>query len=249
MVEPSAARAQRNGGFALVELTVATAIVGLLAAIVVLSVRGAQDTGSTAACKADVKTVTVAAEAYNAKNGHYAASMAELVSAGLLHSIPSSATYTVSYSVSDGSATGMQKVAVSSAYCPLDAGSKYCIELGAAHDKYAAFDLAGVDGQALPSVLNSFSRLQGLSTDDDTRTSWTTYSSSYRQVASILERAGLTWNDLKTLDAGQTPKGIDRVTADAVRSDMQIPLNTKEFHTAHDTIAAQAAAVCGLVIG
>jgi prepilin-type N-terminal cleavage/methylation domain-containing protein len=58
----SRVRPRSGDGFALVELLVVLVILAILAAIVVLAVNGVQDEGSTAACRADVKTVTVAAE-------------------------------------------------------------------------------------------------------------------------------------------------------------------------------------------
>ncbi len=264
-------------GFALIELLVVVVILAILAAIVVFSVNGVKDKGSTVACQADVKTVTVAAEAYNAKVGHYAASMDELVTAGLLHSVPSSRTYTVTYTVNRNVATGNSSVDVSSSYCAQgsstgtasssappsssasptttigkgsDPGSKYCVELGTAQGKYGTLDLAGFDGQGLPAVRNSLARLQSLSADDQLASSWKTVSGSYDSVNSILEGAGLKWSvDLRTLDSGQTPKGIDSKTADSIRTDIQRPLTTKEFATATQFIAVHAGAVCGISLG
>jgi prepilin-type N-terminal cleavage/methylation domain-containing protein len=182
----SRVRRPAGDGFALVELLVVLVILAILAAIVVFAVNGVQDKGSTAACRADVKTVTVAAEAYNAKVGHYAASMDELVTAGLLHSVPSSRAYTVTYTVTTDAATGNSTVDVSSSDCAegsstgtpsssvppstsstptttvvkgTDPGSMYCVELGTAQGKYGTLDLNGFEDQALPAVRNSLGRL------------------------------------------------------------------------------------------
>jgi general secretion pathway protein G len=265
-----------DDGFALIELLLVVVILAILAAIVVFSVSGVQDKGSTAACQADVKTVTEAAEAYNAKVGHYAESMDDLVTAGLLHSVPSSTTYTVTYTVNSDVATGNSSVDVSSSYCAQgsstgtssssappstsgtptttigkgsDPGSKYCVELGTAQGKYGTLDLAGFDDQGLPAVRNSLARLQSLSTDDQLASSWRTVSSSYTSVNSTLERAGLQWSDLKTLESGETPKGVDAKTADSIRADIQVSLTTKEFQAANAFIAADAEAVCGVSLG
>ncbi|MFJ9314355.1 type II secretion system protein [Pimelobacter simplex] len=54
-------------GFTLIELLIVIVILGVLAAIVVFSVRGITDRGKTSACKADVATVQTAVEAYYAK--------------------------------------------------------------------------------------------------------------------------------------------------------------------------------------
>jgi prepilin-type N-terminal cleavage/methylation domain-containing protein len=263
-------------GFALVELLVVLVILAILAAIVVSAVNGVQDKGNTAACRADVKTVTVAAEAYNARVGHYAATMEEMVTAGLLHSVPSSRTYTVTYTVSSDPATGNSSVDVSSSYCAQgsstgtpsssapastsgtptttivkgsDRGSAYCVELGTAQGKYGTLDIAGFADQGLPAIRNSLGRLQSLSPDDQLASSWKTVSDSYSSVNAVLQRAGLQWSDLKTLESGQTPKGVDPKTADALRSDIHVPLTTMEFLAANDVITADAEAVCGLTLG
>jgi prepilin-type N-terminal cleavage/methylation domain-containing protein len=106
---------REEGGFTLIELLIVIVILGILAAIVVFAVNGIQNRGTEAACKADVETVTVAAEAFDAQNGRYADSMDELVKAGLLHSVPSSNDYTIDYQANNDNGTG--SVDVSSSYC------------------------------------------------------------------------------------------------------------------------------------
>jgi len=77
-----------DGGFTLIELLMVIVIIGILAGIVVFSVRGINDTGATAACKAEVKTVQVAAEAYYAQNQADAGGFQVLVDAKLLKNLP-----------------------------------------------------------------------------------------------------------------------------------------------------------------
>jgi general secretion pathway protein G len=85
---------RNDSGFTLIELLIVIVILGVLAGIVVFAVNGITDRGTIAACKADVETVTIASEAYYAKNGAYAATLAALVTAGFLHSAPADVTYT-----------------------------------------------------------------------------------------------------------------------------------------------------------
>src|SRR4051794_34091292 len=78
--------AGRDIGFTLIELLIVIVILGILAAIVVFAVGGITDRGDTSACKADAKTVEVAAEAYRAQKGSYAGTIGELVSSSFLRS-------------------------------------------------------------------------------------------------------------------------------------------------------------------
>ena len=94
-------------GFTLIELLIVIVILGILAAIVVFSVQGLKDKGDKAACQSEVSTVDTAEEAYYAGNGttipggSYTTSMATLVSAGLLHSVPK---YVASYDATNNKA-------------------------------------------------------------------------------------------------------------------------------------------------
>jgi len=84
------ARRRNDNGFTLIELLIVIVILGILAAIVAFSVRGITDRGDTAACKAEIKTLEVAVEAFYAKDttppATYPGSNADLVTAGLLRS-------------------------------------------------------------------------------------------------------------------------------------------------------------------
>ncbi|BBH16125.1 pilus assembly protein PilA [Nocardioides baekrokdamisoli] len=102
----SALRRTADAGFTLIELLIVIVILGILAAIVVLSVSGITKTGHAAACKSDVETVTTASEAYYAQNQGYAADIPALVTAGFLHSAPVTTNgYTVNYNSTTGAVT------------------------------------------------------------------------------------------------------------------------------------------------
>ncbi|MGW6576362.1 type IV pilin protein [Streptomyces sp. NPDC054945] len=59
-----------EAGFTLIELLVSIVILGILASIVVFSVRGINDKGQDAACKTDKSTIQTAEEAYFATDSH-----------------------------------------------------------------------------------------------------------------------------------------------------------------------------------
>jgi general secretion pathway protein G len=108
---------QNDKGFTLVELLIVIVILGVLAGIVVFAVNGITDRGEVAACKADVKTVQVASEAYYAKNGSYAATVGALAPAFLHAPTPNEdpaavgAKYYITYTAATGAVTGNRTTA------------------------------------------------------------------------------------------------------------------------------------------
>ena len=71
-------------GFTLIELLIVIVILGILATVVVFSVRGITDQGQENACAADAKTLEVALEAYYAKYGNAVPSQTQLATAELI---------------------------------------------------------------------------------------------------------------------------------------------------------------------
>jgi prepilin-type N-terminal cleavage/methylation domain-containing protein len=98
-----------ESGFTLIELLIVIVILGVLAGIVVFSVRGITDRGDQAACKSNQKTAEVAVEAFYAKNGANPATLAATVPL-FLRSDPSvapvPANQRVTYDAATGAVTG-----------------------------------------------------------------------------------------------------------------------------------------------
>ena len=93
MTDTAPARRTEDRGFTLVELLVVIVVLGILAGIALFGVARFRSDTAAAACKADLATVSVAADAYDAQTGSFPASVAVLVSGGYLKSTPSG-TYT-----------------------------------------------------------------------------------------------------------------------------------------------------------
>lgn len=111
---------QNESGFTLIELLIVIVILGVLAGIVVFAVSAFNNDGVTTACRADVKNVEIASEAYYAKTGAYAhsiddsagatpATAASLVGAGYLKQKPNSTKYTVTYTPAGGATPDYSK--------------------------------------------------------------------------------------------------------------------------------------------
>ncbi|HST66045.1 MAG TPA: prepilin-type N-terminal cleavage/methylation domain-containing protein [Mycobacteriales bacterium] len=76
-------------GFTLVELLIVIVVLGILSGIVLFGVARFRSDANNAACKADVATVSVAADAYDAATGNYPSDVATLVTGQYLKSTPS----------------------------------------------------------------------------------------------------------------------------------------------------------------
>ncbi|TIC88845.1 prepilin-type N-terminal cleavage/methylation domain-containing protein [Nocardioides sp. GY 10113] len=99
-----------QSGFTLIELLIVIVILGVLAAVVVFSVRGINNNSTEAACKANVSTAETAVEAFYAQKSRYPDDLGEAVTEGFLKSDPSDTdvdeAVRVVYAVADGSVVG-----------------------------------------------------------------------------------------------------------------------------------------------
>jgi prepilin-type N-terminal cleavage/methylation domain-containing protein len=259
-------KARRDeSGFTLIELLIVIVILGILAAIVVFAVNGIQNRGAAAACKADVETVTVAAEAYDAQNGHYAETMDDLVKAGLLHSVPSSSTYTVDYNVT-GDPGSDQRVSVSSSYCA-DAASDpstdvpsssdqtssgfdraaYCDLLQSTMRNLSGVDINSVGDDAFNVLINAFDSLVGAAPDGIAQ-DWQRFANALRSVQTILNNAGLHWRDLNDAENGSLPD-MTQADSDALRQQIQSAFDNSALGAAMSEIGQDANDNCSVDLG
>jgi general secretion pathway protein G len=248
---------QDERGFTLIELLIVIVILGILAAIVVFAVNGIQDRGTASACKADVETVTVAAEAYDAQNGRYADSMDELVSAGLLHSVPSSKSYSIDYSVSGEGDN--QRVSVSSTSCPdataggpssggpttddPDQNARYCEALASAEQRFQGLSLSALDVDQFARAEAIFDEVRQVAPEQVYR-DWKILVGTLDEMRQVVVATGLSRDDLMLLSNGQLPDGFSREQADQLNADVQAPLEDGRFQQAAQEIGEHANRTC-----
>jgi prepilin-type N-terminal cleavage/methylation domain-containing protein len=238
---PTSSRARSNAGFTLIELLIVIVVLGVLAAAVVFAVSASKDRGATAACQTDVKSVTTAAEAYNAEHGAYAPSIDALVRDGFLHSAPSSTSYSVKYSVT-GPANGSQTVNVWSSTC----APNYCAELGLTASQIQGVDLQNSNQAQFQQVVTQLAALVLAAPNDRMKTDYTTLLSTFNQRQRILAAAGLTFDDLQSLNSGGLPKGITQQQAQQVSYDLGQTFATSQFQSAYGEVINGATSDCGV---
>ena len=96
-----------QNGFTLIELLIVIVILGVLSGIVVFAVANFNGDGVVAACKANVKNIETASEAYYAKTGGYAATIQAMKDAKYLKDVPNTGgKYTIGYDAATGTVTG-----------------------------------------------------------------------------------------------------------------------------------------------
>lgn len=94
-----------ESGFTLIELLIVIVVLGVLAGIVVFGVGTFRQDAEDSAEAADCKTVSVAAEAFNAKTGAYPGTVGVLVTDKYIKSVPDSMTAGTTIDA-DGKAAG-----------------------------------------------------------------------------------------------------------------------------------------------
>ena len=92
MIDRIRTKQANDEGFTLVEMLIVIVVLGILAGITVFGVSTFRSDAQASSCKADVKTVGTAAEAFKAKTGGYPTSIQDdLVDGGYLKAAPGTA--------------------------------------------------------------------------------------------------------------------------------------------------------------
>jgi general secretion pathway protein G len=106
MLERLRAARENESGFTLIELLIVIVILGVLAGVVVFAVSAFNSDGIAAACKSDIKTISVASESYFAKTGSRAASIDVLKTGGYIKDLPPTGKYLITYTAATGDVAG-----------------------------------------------------------------------------------------------------------------------------------------------
>ena len=184
--------------------------------------------------------------------------MDELVSAGLLHSVPSNSNYTIDYKANNGD---NPNVSVSSSYCAdaatnpttdipssaitssshagINPGSPYCTELGSAVQQFQGIDIDTLGDDGYAAWIAEFHQLESLASDN-VAADWANVTSGLEQEHTILVDRGLSWSDLATLDSGGTPGDLSQEEANALQSELHQALSDAGVDAAFTDIGNDA---------
>ena len=104
-----ATRTSSDGGFTLIELMIVIVVLGLVAATVLFAASGVSDRGTASVCKANLKQIEGAEEAYFSQFASYT-TIPDLVSRRLLREAPASSDYSFAVDLATGEVTSTPPV-------------------------------------------------------------------------------------------------------------------------------------------
>ena len=121
-------------------------------------------------------------------------------------------------------------------------GESYCADLKSAKQQVDA--LKDGDFSALAKTTEVMHQLAD-EAPDEIKGDWESLVASVDQLVALLEGAGLSDQDMASLQSGQIPDGADMKALQQLMSELQA-LNTTEFQQASDNIDQHAQDECGL---
>jgi hypothetical protein len=129
-----------------------------------------------------------------------------------------------------------------------DPASAYCTALKGAKDKFKTLNLTGLDDNQFKQVTDEFDAL-GAAAPAAVKADWATVSGALKQVYQILANAGLSFNDLQSLQSGHLPKGVTAQDMAKLGKQLTKSMQGSGFQAAATRITAEAKAECGVSLG
>ena len=121
-------------------------------------------------------------------------------------------------------------------------GGDYCADLKAAKKEVDA--LKGGDFSDLQKTTDAMKKLSS-EAPDEIKDDWATLLDGFNKLVGALKKAGLSDEDMATLQSGQIPDGVNMDALNSLMTEIQA-LDTDEFQKAGDAINKHAKDKCGI---
>jgi hypothetical protein len=119
----------------------------------------------------------------------------------------------------------------------------YCDAYQSADEQFTNMDFSTLDNARFADLQQQVERIQDLAppeVEDD----WETLGEALEEFESILDDAGLTFDDLDALAQGQLPEGVDPSDLSELQTDLQEFTQRADFETAGTTVDEDAQTRC-----
>ncbi|HSS67701.1 MAG TPA: hypothetical protein VLK34_04065 [Nocardioidaceae bacterium] len=128
-------------------------------------------------------------------------------------------------------------------------GGSYCDQVKSLKDTVNSLDFTALDDAGFSDFQDSLDGIEA-SAPSDIKGDWTTLNAAVDQLKGILADAGLTFDDLKAIqaDPSNLPDGVDIAKLQALAQKLNDFAADSDFKTASDNIQANVKSECGIDI-
>ncbi|HEY0904837.1 MAG TPA: hypothetical protein VGE14_13205 [Marmoricola sp.] len=131
-----------------------------------------------------------------------------------------------------------------------DSGSSYCDKLKDAKESFDSFESDTPDFDQFEDAIETFHDLAD-SAPSEVEDEWKTLDGAFTSMEKSLQDAGLSFEDLGTITAGQLPEGMTAAELQALTPKLQeafTDLDNEKFEEAGETIEKHAKSECDIVL-
>lgn len=96
----------------------------------------------------------------------------------------------------------------------------YCDIAKGIQDDFSDMNITSLDNKTFDQLQDNLNKLEA-SAPDDVQDSWAVLSDKFAELDGILDDAGISFDDLTSLEAGQMPEGLDLTKAKELGEKMQ----------------------------
>lgn len=131
---------------------------------------------------------------------------------------------------------------------PVDNTAKYCAALKQAQTKLGAVDFSTLTNAQWDARRQQFADLRDIA-PSTVKDDWTTSVTYFDKFNKLLASAGLTVEDIKTLQANKLPPGVDKAKVLAIVPKMQQLQGNTDLSAAQQAIRDNAKKECHITLG